>query len=333
MDSMLFTQVIPRLRVLETKLLDKSKIDRMIDSTSKEEALKVLQESEYSTLMSNIKRAEDYEIILSAELKRVYKMLYEMTPVNSIVDIMSIRYDYHNIKVLIKGKILEKDFSNMIIPIGTVDINKLIYALDNEYYRDLNPIMRKAIEEALEDFSTSKDPQKIDIILDKYLFIHQLSLNEQIDDKFLDRYLRYLIDLTNIKTLLRVKKQDNTRDFLNSLIIQGGYVDRDKLNSLYNDSVENIPGKLAFTDYSEILKFGIEDYVKTGSINLFEKLSEDFIMNYMKKAKYITFGLEPLIAYIYAKENEIKLIRIIMVGKLNNIQSEVIRERLRENYV
>ncbi|MBU3196108.1 V-type ATP synthase subunit C [Clostridium algidicarnis] len=333
MDSMLFTQVIPRLRVLETKLLDKSKIDRMIDSSSKEEALKVLQESEYSTLMSNIKRAEDYEIILSAELKRVYKMLYEMTPVNSIVDIMSIRYDYHNIKVLIKGKILEKDFSNMIIPVGTVDINKLIYALDNEYYRDLNPIMRKAIEEVLEDFNTSKDPQKIDIILDKYLFIHQLSLNEQIDDKFLDRYLRYLIDLTNIKTLLRVKKQDNTRDFLNSLIIQGGYVDRDKLNSLYNDSVENIPGKLAFTDYSEILKFGIEDYVKTGSINLFEKLSEDFIMNYMKKAKYITFGLEPLIAYIYAKENEIKLIRIIMVGKLNNIQSEVIRERLRENYV
>lgn len=333
MDSMLFTQVIPRLRVLETKLLDKSKIDRMIDSNSKEEALKVLQESEYSTLMSNIKRAEDYEVILSAELKRVYKMLYEMTPVNSIVDIMSIRYDYHNIKVLIKGKLLEKDFSNMIIPIGTVDINKLIYALDNEYYRDLNPIMRKAIEEALEDFNTSKDPQKIDIILDKYLFIHQLSLNKQIEDKFLDRYLRYLIDLTNIKTLLRVKKQDNTRDFLNGLIIEGGYVDRDKLNSLYNDSVENIPGKLAFTDYSEILKLGIEDYVKTGSINLFEKLSEDFIMNYMKKAKYITFGLEPLIAYIYAKENEIKLIRIIMVGKLNNIQSEVIRERLRENYV
>lgn len=333
MDSMLFTQVIPRLRVLETKLLDKSKIDRMIDSNSKEEALKVLQESEYSTLMSNIKRAEDYEVILSAELKRVYKMLYEMTPVNSIVDIMSIRYDYHNIKVLIKGKLLEKDFSNMIIPIGTVDINKLIYALDNEYYRDLNPIMRKAIEEALEDFNTSKDPQKIDIILDKYLFIHQLSLNKQIEDKFLDGYLRYLIDLTNIKTLLRVKKQDNTRDFLNGLIIEGGYVDRDKLNSLYNDSVENIPGKLAFTDYSEILKLGIEDYVKTGSINLFEKLSEDFIMNYMKKAKYITFGLEPLIAYIYAKENEIKLIRIIMVGKLNNIQSEVIRERLRENYV
>ena len=36
---------------------------------------------------------------------------------------------------------------------------------------------------------------------------------------------------------------------------------------------------------------------------------------------------------IYAKETEIKLIRIIMVGKLNNVAEEVIRERLRDSYV
>ncbi|MDU7110698.1 MAG: V-type ATP synthase subunit C, partial [Clostridium perfringens] len=33
------------------------------------------------------------------------------------------------------------------------------------------------------------------------------------------------------------------------------------------------------------------------------------------------------------KENEIKQIRTIMVGKLNNITKEVIRERLRDGYV
>jgi len=53
----------------------------------------------------------------------------------------------------------------------------------------------------------------------------------------------------------------------------------------------------------------------------------------MKDAKYVSFGPEPVIAYIFAKENEIKLIRIIMVGKINGIDGEVIRERLRENYV
>ena len=68
MDKMKFTQVIPRLRVLETRLLDKAKIDRMIDSNSAEEALKVLQETEYSNVMTNVKRVEDYEYMLSEEL-------------------------------------------------------------------------------------------------------------------------------------------------------------------------------------------------------------------------------------------------------------------------
>ena len=47
----------------------------------------------------------------------------------------------------------------------------------------------------------------------------------------------------------------------------------------------------------------------------------------MKSGKLVTFGPERILSYIYAKETEIKIIRIIMVGKLNNITEEVIRER------
>lgn len=66
---------------------------------------------------------------------------------------------------------------------------------------------------------------------------------------------------------------------------------------------------------------------------MLEKLIDNYIMNMMRDAKIIPFGVEPVIAYIYAKETEIKIIRIIMVGKLNNIAAEVIRERLRDIYV
>ena len=130
MDKMEFTQVIPRIRVLETRLLDKAKIDRMIDSNSAEEALKVLQETEYGNVMRNVKRAEDYEVILSEELKRVYHELYDISPVKSLVDIMSIKYDYHNIKVILKGMFLKKDFSHMLIPVGMFEISKLKVSID-----------------------------------------------------------------------------------------------------------------------------------------------------------------------------------------------------------
>lgn len=333
MDVMEFTQVIPRIRVYETKLLDKAKIDRMIEASSAQEVLKVLQETEYVNVMTNLKRAEDYEIVLSEELKRVYNLLYEISPEKKIMDVMSLKYDYHNAKVFVKGKILEKDFSHMAIPVGTENVGKLKYAIDNEAYRDLHPIMRQGIEVAFEDFASHKDPQRVDIILDKYMFEHMREIVKEVNDNFLNKYIKSLIDLTNIKTLLRVKKQNKSRDFLSLVLIEGGAIDNDKLIALLNDSVENIAGKLSYTDYSEVLKQGIESYSKTGSVSLLEKLSDNYIMALMKDAKYVSLGIEPLLAYLYAKENEIKDVRIIMVGKLNNITEEVIRERLRDSYV
>ncbi|WP_373899639.1 V-type ATP synthase subunit C [Haloimpatiens sp. FM7315] len=333
MDVMQFTQAIPRLRVLETRLLDKAKIERMIDAESAQGALKVLQETEYANVMSDVKKAEDYELMLSCELKRVYDLVYKISPFKSVVDVMSIKYDFHNLKVLIKGDILDKDFSNLIVPIGKVEPSKLKYAVDNEYYRDLDKNMRTAVEEVIEDFESSKDPQRIDVIFDKYMFKEMIDIAKEIDDKFLNRYIEILSDLTNIKTLLRVKKQNKGREFFLSVMLPGGSISKDKLVALLNESVDNISSKFSHTDYSEILKLGVEDYSKTGSVTLLEKLSDDYIMKFMKEAKYVSFGLEPVIAYIYAKETEIKLIRIIMVGKLNNIAAEVIRERLRDAYV
>ena len=333
MNSMEFTQVIPRLRVLETRLLDKSKIDRMIDGDSAKEALKVLQESEYANVMTGVKRPEDYEMVLARELKRIYELMYDASPSKALIDIMSIKYDYHNIKVILKGMFLKKDFGNMLIPVGKQDPSLLKHNIENNNLRDLPKAMQKGIEKAKEDFEVNKDPQKIDIILDNAMFEEMKEIAKKLDDRFVDKYVRVLIDSTNIKTLLRVKKQRKDRDFLVEVLIKGGAIDEDILISLLNDAPENISNKLSFTDYGEMIRFGIESYIKTGSASLLEKLIDNYIMDMMKEAKFIPFGVEPVLAYIYAKETEIKVIRIIMVGKLNNRSGEVIRERLRDIYV
>ncbi|SFC78406.1 V-type ATP synthase subunit C [Clostridium uliginosum] len=333
MDGMKFIQVIPRIRVYETKLLDKAKIDRMIDSNSANEALKVLQETEYANVMTNVKRAEDYEIILSEELKRLFHVMYDITPVKSLIDLMSIKYDYQNIKVILKGMFLKQDLSYLLIHVGTIEVSKLKYLIENNDIQDLSPLMREATEEAINNFETTKDPQIIDIILDKYMFKALIQIKNEIKDGFVDKYVAAIIDSTNLKTLLRVKKQNKGREFFASVIIEGGSLDKDRLLALLNDAVENISTKLSYTDYAEFIKSGIEYYTKTGSVSLLEKLVDNFIMNMMKDAKIIPFGVEPVLAYVYAKETEIKIIRIIMVGKLNNISAEVVRERLRDIYV
>lgn len=333
MDKMQFSQVIPRIRVYETKLLNKAQIDKMIDSNSAYEALKILKETEYVNVMTDIDKAEDYELMLSRELTRVFDLMYYISPVKGIVDLMSIKYDYHNIKVILKGIFLKKDLSYLLINAGTIDALKLRDLIQNDNIRELPIIMRDAIEEVNNNFQNTKDPQLVDIILDRYMFKSLMQIKNEIKDIFVDKYITTFIDSTNLKTLLRIKKQNKDKEFLARVIIEGGSIDKNKFLEIINDDPENMYTKFAHTSYADFIKVGIDDYIKNKSVSLLEKLIDNYIMSMMRDAKIIPFGVEPLLAYIYAKETEIKIIRIIMVGKLNNIGAELIRERLRDIYV
>ncbi|MFX0548793.1 V-type ATP synthase subunit C [Hathewaya histolytica] len=333
MDRMDFTQAVSRLRVLEKRLLNKVKIERMIDSSSADEALKVLNETEYSSLMGNVKRAEDYEILLQEELERVYSLISEITPDNSLIEILKIKYDYHNIKVLLKAKALNKEFPELLTTMGTQEIDKLKDAINTGIFKGLSEEIQGVIKEVEDKFKESKDPQVIDIITDKYMYEDMLKRAEVLKEEFIIDYVKSNIDLINIRTLIRVKTQDKPLKFLQSVLLEGGMIKLDTLLNVYSDTFENIISKLSSTKYKAVVKEGLEEFLSNGKLTLFEKLFEDYLMNLVKNAKYVHFGPEPLFAYILAKETEIKIIRIIMVAKLNNVQSSVIRERLRDIYV
>ncbi len=332
MDKMNFTQAVARLRVLETRLLNKVKIERMVDSNSAEDILKILQETEYASLMGNIKIAEDYNILLKEELNRVYSLMYKVSPDSDIVDIMSLKYDYHNIKVMLKGRALEKDFSYMLIPVGTIDVEKLKFYIETVEYRDLSSNMREGILKTEKVYEELKDPQKIDTVMDKYMYIDMLARAKDLKNDFIINYIKRSIDFSNIKSVIRLKKQQKNLRFLKEVMLAGGAIDEDILVKAFNEPIENMASKFALSKYGEVISLGLEEYISTGKLSTLEKFSENYIMKNLKDAKYVSFGPEPIFAYIVAKETEIKIIRIIMVGKLNNVDKDVIRERVREVY-
>ena len=56
-------------------------------------------------------------------------------------------------------------------------------------------------------------------------------------------------------------------------------------------------------------------------------------MEYIKKAKLLCFGFEPILAFLIGKEYELQAVRIILSGKINGVPVEIIKERLRDMYV
>ena len=165
------------------------------------------------------------------------------------------------------------------------------------------------------------------------MFEDMLSIAEKLNTDFITRYVKESIDITNIKTMLRVKKQDKDGKFLQSVIIPGGTLDNNLLITGLNEGLETFIGKISRSPYAKVLTSILEEYSYNGSISSLEVLYDNYIMNHARDAKRINFGPEPIIAYIIAKETEIKIVRIIMVGKVNKVDVKVIRERLREVYV
>ena len=259
--------------------------------------------------------------------------MYELCPIRDVVDLMSVKYRYHNLKVLLKGKFLSKDFSNLLIDLGKEDLKELKNIVDLDNFDSLKGYYKQAAIEVIKDFDENKDPQRIDIIVDGYMFDEMQEIKKKLNYKFTDKLVLATIDLTNVRTLIRLKKQGQGREFASRVLIEGGAISKETLISIINETPENIISKLSTTIYSDIIKEGIENFKESNSASLLEKLSDNYIMDLMKGARLVTFGPDRILSYIYAKETEIKIIRIIMVGKLNNISQEVIRERLRESYV
>lgn len=69
------------------------------------------------------------------------------------------------------------------------------------------------------------------------------------------------------------------------------------------------------------------------SASAFECWCDNRIVETIRPQLYNPFTIGPVVAYVLARENEIKTVRIILTGKQNDLPVESIRERVREMYV
>lgn len=328
-----FVEASAYLRVLEKRMLNSDSINRIVDAPNTLETLRLItQNSEYE--FSSLKRTEDYETVLKDELKSTYDLLYKISAHREIVDIPAAKYEFHNLKVALKSKYLNKDMSYLyanITDMNLSDVDKFV--LEGGTGELLPEYIVKTVQEVLQSFEENGDPQEIDIIIDKCMFAYMLSICEKIQNEFITEYVRLSIDFYNIKAMLRVKNMQKGTRFLNKAFVQGGLTDTNFLLEHYDKSLDTLASVFYYKYFGDVLQKGMEDYSKTGNYGSLEKLLDNCLIEYLKKSKYVAFGAEVLFAYLLSKENEMRQIRILVACKNNNIQVDVLKERLRDNYV
>jgi V/A-type H+-transporting ATPase subunit C len=319
-----YNYAVARIRVLEKYLLNKQTLNNMAEAKTPEEALKVLKDAGYGD--GTEINVYDYEKMLSDEVKKTYALMEELVPNEKMFNVFLFKNDYHNLKVLIKQEVSGVSGEKYLHDNGTIPLKTLKESLLDRRFNELPLIMARSIEKALESYSKTQNGQAIDIILDKAVYQQMLEMAKATKNEFIIKLVKIMIDITNIKTFLRVRAMKKDYELFLEAYLEGGEATLDRFSDAFK--LDHPASAFYTTKYGDICEQGFSK-----SFTEFEAICDNFLINYIKAAKYIHLTIEPLVAYLFAREAEIKMARIIMTSKINKIDTEIIKERLRESYV
>jgi vacuolar-type H+-ATPase subunit C/Vma6 len=172
------------------------------------------------------------------------------------------------------------------------------------------------------------------LLLDENLLSAILSIDDlaksldfalKADNEFFILYLKTCIDLANIKMYLRLKFLGKQATFKERYIPSG--------NIKISPHKELLDIESIFSPYRDLIKESKEYLEKNHSFLRLERLIDSYLIGILKRAKYLCLGAEPLISYFLAKELEMKMVHFILLARLKDLPSEILRERIPETYV
>jgi V/A-type H+-transporting ATPase subunit C len=315
--------------VLETTLLTRERMERMLEAPADTDAVRVLVECGYPEL--SVIDVDGVNAMLAAMRDRVFEDLYAYAPDPRMIDVFKIRYDYHNAKALLKAEAMGTDPERLLVNVGRYGAKELREKVRDKSDVGLSETFAHAIAEAREALGTTQDPQRSDFVLDKAYFREMEQLALDTGSEFLLGYVKAQVDIANLKSVVRVLRMKKSADYLGEVLFEGGTVSADSLLRMAQKG-EKLESVYATTPYAQAAEEG-QAAIAGGRLTDFERMCDNALMDYLAQAKTVPFGEQVLIGYLAARESELTAVRIIMTGRLAGLKADVIRERLREAYV
>ena len=310
---------VAKIRIKETKLLSNATLNQMAIENNLEKISSILQEHDYDILTDS-----NRDEVLKIEEKKLNDLMLEVAKESNFLNLFLVKQDYHNLKTIVKTFLFSKTNEGYLMPEGIVSIDSMRKAIENKDFSNLTENMRNAMEEIKLINVNPENVYKIDVILDKAYGREIKELAEKTNIQFLIDYVIKIIDITNLKMFLRIFYEKQQWKFLEEAFWDKGSFSIDLMEKAF--FTDNPIFMLQYTGYGELLQKMVSD-------GNYDKIGDNAIMDYMKQAKLKALTIEPIIAYWYAKETEIKNVRILLQAKMNKIPSNQIKERLRESYV
>lgn len=338
-----------RIRGMRSRLLDQAYLDRLIAVNDVGNLIQELSGTEYGPdLESSIihgRTAAAVDEALKNNMVRTYQKVlgFLNDEARFILTTLLGRWDVFNIKTILRGKhmhLTAEEIQEGLLPAGAlsqVDLDGLTMLPDIRAIVDTAMTwglpFASAMREGYASYLQSGELADLELAMDRYYagWASERLGRRKSNVQIARRILGMQIDIMNLVMVFRLQKADLETVNPDEFFLQGGLsVSKEMYGELGRLSdIDEVLDRAKGTPYGKTLDEAAMKYLEENSIAVFERALEDYLMR-----RALTLGVgDPLgvgvsIAYLWAKQNEITNLRIIVKGKAVGMPEQRVREEL-----
>jgi V/A-type H+-transporting ATPase subunit C len=337
-----------RIKGMKSRLLGRELLESLILKPDTDAIISELERTSYREELEKAsvqyKGLACLEVALRMDIARTFRKIYslfEKEKDETYARILLNRWDVHNVKTILRGRNIHEPSSEILgclIPGGELDEATLVELVKQPDVRSVIDLLATwripysaPLTKHLKEFSEKRDLAVMEYALDKFFFENALAAieNETYDDRIMREMVMTEIDVTNIRSVLKMIRDRIPVEEAEEFLIPGGTLKVKWLIPLVKaGSIKDAMKQLAGSPY-EFLAQVPEETFKQEKISVFEKQLDKFLIR-----KGIGWFLgDPLsiamaIGYVWAKFTEVTNIRIIARLKMADTPEKTIREEL-----
>lgn len=318
-----YTYAVARIRALEVSLFSNAVIDQLIACQSYEQCLQFLAERGWG----DTDTSSDGEKMLKREEEKIWQTVRELSIDKKKFEVLSYQKLFHNLKAAVKAACVKEVPRDIFYEDTEISGQEMLDIIREKDFGRLPAGMSQAAQQACDALLHAGDGQLCDIIIDRAALDAIYKAGMESEDEIIRDYARSVVAVADIKIAVRAQKTAKSIEFMKQAMAECGSISVDQLAKAALSGPEAIRDYLLGTEYAG----GAE--ALSESMSAFERWCDNRIIQTISPQKYKAFTIGPVVAYVLARQNEIKTVRIVLSGKRSELPEGAIRERVREMYV
>ncbi|MGL4366906.1 MAG: V-type ATPase subunit [Brevinemataceae bacterium] len=322
------------LRSERANLLTDNQFGTFAEAADTDSLVKLLEDTVYGSMFHE-KTLKEFAPVLGSYYKNKMEQIKEMAPCPIILSVHKMRYDLNNLKLCYKAKLTHTEVNwSHLSEEGTIAPEKMFSIIENELFNELpQPVAQALI--MFQQNHTTHDIRFADFLIDSAYYGYRLQVlkkaaeNEPGYYRPIFEFYQKEVDCENIKNFLRAKNIGLEKDYITHLMIPGGMISELFFADYANISVDDVPDLIRETWYGDLFMPGINEWISKKSCSLLEKQIDEFLIDLVKEFSYINEGPAVAEEALRSVSMELKNLKLIIIGKLNNMSSEEIKGRIR----